>query len=266
VRTIPASTKALITNPYLLAVNQNDLGCQAYVARREGDAYILVKDAGARFGTSRYVALYNAGDEEHVFKVAARPLDLAGRIAAFDLVERADIGEFENELTVRVRPHAAKFYRFDAERRLDRERYEAETAWLSDYSEIGEGSAAPAGKKRRRAKPQEVAGASGGVAVVDLGEFASNDLVWRDVQVSTAGDFRLVFRCSSPELRGFSAQIDGGAPHELLVPATADGFTDVSVAVRLGKGVHAIRLSNAAAPMPNVDCLTIRPVAAGTSP
>ena len=32
------------------------------------------------------------------------------------------------------------------------------------------------------------------------------------------------------------------------------------------KGMHAIRLSNAAAPMPNVDCLTIRPVAAGISP
>ena len=261
VRKMPPATMKLVTNPYLLRMNQDPLGLQAYVAARDGEAYVLVKDAEVRFGTSRYVALYNAGDEEHVFKVAARPLDLAGRIAAFDLVERADIGEFENELTVRVRPHAAKFYRFDAERRIDRERYEAETAWLSDYSEIGEGSAAPAGKKRRRAKPQETAGASGGVAVVDLGGFDSNDLIWRDVHVSTAGDFRLVFRCSSPELRGFSAQIDGGAPHELLVPATADGFTDVSVAVRLEKGVHAIRLSNATAPMPNVDCLTIQPLA-----
>ena len=100
-------------------------------------------------------------------------------------------------------------------------------------------------------------GASGGVAVVDLGEFGSNDLIWRDVQVSTAGDFRLTFRCSSPEPRGFSMQIDGGAPHELSVPATADGFADVSVTVRLEKDVHAIRLSNAAAPMPNVDCLII---------
>ena len=32
------------------------------------------------------------------------------------------------------------------------------------------------------------------------------------------------------------------------------------VAARLGKGVHAIRLSNATAPMPNVDCLTIQPI------
>ena len=47
---------------------------------------------------------------------------------------------------------------------------------------------------------------------------------------------------------------------------TADGFTDVSVAVRLAKGSHTIRLSNATAPMPNVDCLTIRPVAAGKFP
>lgn len=82
--------KALITNPYLLAVNQNDLGCQAYVAQRDGEAYVLVKDALVRFGTSRYVALYNGMDDQREVTVRAETLDLSGRIAAFDLVELGD--------------------------------------------------------------------------------------------------------------------------------------------------------------------------------
>lgn len=43
---------------------------------------------------SRYVALYNAGDTEHVFTVKAADLELGGTVAAFDLVDRADIGKF----------------------------------------------------------------------------------------------------------------------------------------------------------------------------
>ena len=61
-------------------MNQDPLGLQAYVAARDGDAYVLVKDAETRFGRSRYVALYNAGEDEHVFAVTAKSLDLGQRI------------------------------------------------------------------------------------------------------------------------------------------------------------------------------------------
>ena len=258
VRNVPPATLKLVTNPYLLRMNQDPLGLQAYVAAREGDAYVLIKDADERFGLSRYIALYNAGESEHVFRVAARTLDLAGKIAVFDLVERADIGEFEEALTVRVRPHAAKFYRLDAARRLDRVTYEAETAWLSDYTEIGEGASAPQGLKRRRARPEERADAFGGVTVVALGGRASNDLVWRDVHVAEAQEVRLAFRCSASEPRTFSVAVDGRLRAELSVPATGGGFTDVSFATHLEKGIHAVRLSNDSAFMPDIDRMTVQ--------
>ena len=260
VRIIPPGTLKLVTNPYLVRMNQDPLGLQAYVAAREGDAYVLVKDAETRFGTSRYVALYNAGEAEHAFTVTARSLDLGGRIAAFDLVERADVGEFEGEVTVKVRPHAAKFYLFDAERRLDREVYEAETAYLTDYSELDGTSygSTESCRKQGRAYYDAVDGASGGMAVVNLGGRETNDLIWRDVNVSSSGERCLVFRCASQGERTFFVQIDGGEKMPLTIPATAGGFAEASLSVKLDAGCHSIRLSNDAAPMPDIDFMRIQ--------
>ena len=204
VRDIPKSTMELITNPYLLAVNQNDLGCQAYVASREGEAYILVKDADIRFGTSRYVALYNGSDAEHEFTVRAGELDLGGTVDAFDLVEMADVGRFETSVSVKVAPHASRFYRFDAERRLPRVVYEAECAYLSDYQELRDCA------KSGTAFPAQREGASGDVLVRYLGNRATNDLVWREVKIDAAGDYVLTFHYAAEDDRAFDLSIDGG--------------------------------------------------------
>ena len=256
VRIIPERTLKLVTNPFLLRMNQDPLGLQAYVAARDGEAYVLVKDAEKRFGLSRYVALYNASDKEHEFRVDAKSLDLGGKIAAFDLVERADIGVFRDEVFVKVRPHASRFFLFDAERRLDRRVYEAETAYLSDYTEIGnclkkscsEGGSAVAA---------QVDGASLGTAVTNLGARASNDLVWKDVFVSSAGRRKLAFRCVSPVKREFFVQIDGGEAQKLAVPASGSDFVEVAVDVELSRGVHSVRLFNPSAPMPVIDKMEV---------
>ena len=259
VRIIPPSTLKLVTNPFLLRMNQDPLGLQAHVAARRGEAYVLVKDAGVRFGTTRYVALYNAEDAEHSFTLTARSLDLAGKVAAFDLVERADVGEFEGEVSVRVPPHASRFYLLEAERRLDRELYEAETAYLTDYSEL-DGTAygsKESCRRQGRAYYEAVADASGGMAAVNLGGRETNDLVWKDVCVSKPGRRRLVFRCAAPEARAFFVQVDGGEGRPLSVAATPGGFAEASLSVELEAGVHAVRLSNASGPMPDVDFMRV---------
>lgn len=117
IRSIPAETVALITNPFLLAMNQNDLGAQPKTILRKGDTYILVKDADKTGGTARYLALYNGEDTEHEFDVRFFALDLAGKVAVFDLTERADVGEFTGNFKLTVPARGAKFFRLDAERR-----------------------------------------------------------------------------------------------------------------------------------------------------
>ena len=259
VRITPPSTMKLVTNPYLLRMNQDPLGLQAYVAAREGEAYILVKDADVLFGKSRYVALYNAEDTEHEFTVKAADLDLGGKVAAFDLMERADVGEFENEVCVKVRPHAARFFRLDAEKRVDRVIYEAETAYLSDYSEIDDSSygATNSCVVQGRAYYAPAQGASGGVAVVNLGARESNDLIWKSVNVSEAGKYRLTFRVSTPEPRKFYVQVDGGAKERIWISKATDGFSDTHLDVELKKGVHSVRLTNAYGKTPDIDFMRV---------
>lgn len=259
VRIMPRSTYELVTNPCLLRMNQDPLGLQAYVVAREGDAYQLAKDAGERFGTARYVALYNAGDTGHAFRVRARDFDLDGRIAMFDLVRQADAGAFEGETVVDVPPHAARFFRFDADRRLDRVIYEAETAYLTDYSELdADGLGSPEGcRAQGRAYYAPAHGASGGMAVVNLGGRDTNDLLWKDVNCSAPGPRRLVFWCASPEKRSMMLQIDGGAPVEVKVGDTGGKFAPFARDVDFTAGLHAVRLSNPWAKMPDIDRMTV---------
>jgi hypothetical protein len=251
VRTIPESTKALITNPYLLGMNQNDLGLQGYVASREGDAYVLVKDADAKFGTSRYVALYNGSDSEHEFAVRADALDLGGSIDAFDLVEMADVGRFEGVVSVKVAPHASKFYRFDAEKRVQRTVYEAECAYLADYQELWDatkaGTAHPA--------PHEVA--SGGMIVRFVGNRVSNDLTWPEVKVDTTGEYLFKIAYASPDARSFDIAVDGGDAQRIDVKGTGGKVSAVEVPMALSAGIHSVRLSNATAWMPDIDALLV---------
>ena len=251
VRTIPASTKALITNPYLLAMNQNDLGLQGTVVTREGEAYVLAKDADGKFGTARYVALYNGSDVEHEFTVRADALDLGGSIDAFDLVAMADVGRFEGHVSVRVAPHASKFYRFDAERRTQRKVYEAECAFLTDYQELWDAV------KAGTAFPAPLEGASGGMIVRYLGNRASNDLVWADVKVDAAGTYVFSIDYASPDDRMFELSVDGGSAQPVKVKGTGGKVATVEVAAPLSAGVHSVRLSNATAWMPDIDRMTL---------
>ena len=260
VRSLSPETLRLVTNPELIEMNQNDLGLPGVVVARDREAYVLVKDAGTLFGKTRYVALYNANDEEQTFRVRAKDLDLAGTLRLRDLAARADAGVFDGAFSFAVPAHGARFFRVAADRRLERTVYEAESAYLTDYSEL-DGSSyglVESHLKFGRAYPAACEGASGGVAVLNLGGRETNDLVWKDVAVFAGGARRLTFRCQSPEARSFDVQVDGGEKRTLSVPATNGAFVDVAFECRLAAGLHEVRLSNSAAKAPVVDRLTIR--------
>ena len=253
VRTIPASTLKLITNPFLVQMNQNDgLGVQGAVVSRDGDAYILAKDADVRFGTSRYVALYNAGDAEYAFTVKAADLELGGTVAAFDLVDRADVGTFTDTVTVKVPAHGARFFLMDAETRLERTVYEAETAYLSDYQELRDA------RQHGTAFPNEVKEASGGVAVCWLGNRETNDLVWKDVRIVKGGKRTLEILCASPEDREFYVQVDGKSMPRVTCKTTGGAFVPLAVKADLAPGVHTVRIYNPAGWTPDIDLMRVK--------
>ena len=254
VRRLPETTRELVTNPFLLSMNQNDLGLQGSVVQREDKAYVLAKDADARFGTARFVALYNAGETVKDFKVDFRTVELAGKVEVLDLAERVDRGVFEGAFTASVAPHAACFYRFDASERIDREVYEAEDAFLSAYQELE--SAEKAGTPYYR----QLGYASGGVAVANLGGSRANDLIWRGIRVSKAGRYRIDVRYLTEERTAFNEQIDYGQVIGVSAENTKCKPGSHAVEMELAEGLHTVRLFNGTGKMPDIDALLVTQV------
>ena len=111
--------------------------------------------------------------------------------------------------------------------------------------------------KAGTAFPDRREDASGGMIVRNLGNRATNDLVWREVKIDAEGECVLSIDCCSPDEREFFLTIDEGEPRRLVVKG-GERISTVEEAVRLSPGMHTVRLANASASMPDIDRLTIR--------
>ena len=251
--TLRPETLELLTNPELIALNQDVLGLQAYVAAHEGDTYVLVKDIEERFGTARAVAFYNRADEPCTVGIDLAELDLSGQTTVRDLFTRQDLAPVTGRLEAEVPAHGTRIFRLAAAERKERVRYEAETAWLSDFQELYNYQVLHTAMYT----PNEAC--SGRMCVVDLGYKPSNDLQWREVYSKEGGNYRLVLRCLSPEERTIYLTIGEGRGTEITVPASPL-WQDVEVAIRLAPGTQTLRLCNDRGPMPDIDYADVIPV------
>lgn len=246
---LPQSTLSLLRNKDLIALNQDTLGLQAYVASRQGDCYVLVKDVDTLHGLSRAVAFYNSSDSAQRISLRFEDVELGGEITARNLFDgRRET--YSDSMTVDVAPHATEIFRLYAERRLMRRRYEAETAYLGAYQELVNPRVANSAYYAAESL------CSGGMKVVNAGGSAGNDVVFRDVYVPEAMDATLVVRYHSDEAGGFTLSVNGEDEASVSI-APGSGFEDVSHTVRLKKGSNVIRFYNSAASMPEIDFIDI---------
>ena len=228
--TIKDETLQLLTDKQLISINQDRLGLQAYVAKRVGDCYVLVKDIRQLNGKERAVAFVNLSDEEQTMTLDLRDIDLMG-----------------DEMSVKLPPHATRVFLVKGKQRLQRRMYEAETAFLSSYQEI---------KNNRAfltAIYEEDSTCSGSVKASWLGGRADNDLRWRDIYVDKAGKYALRLRCITPKKRTLFVDVNGTTIDSLTF--TADG--EQTVYAQLKKGRNEVRLWNADNRMPDVDYMIV---------
>ncbi len=248
---IKGNALALMQNKELIAVDQDALGLQAYVVKRENGGYVLVKDVEELNGTKRVIAFYNPTDAELSMRINFSQVDLAGEVSVRDLFEKKDRGIFEESLSVTVPAHGTRIYKLVAEERLERTLYEAETAWLSCYQELKNHEV------YGTALPVEKSACSGGVAVGWLGGRAENDLQWRNVYSKDGGEYTLRFSFMSGEARKMLVSVNDGTPVEVTTNAgnwSAVGTVDVNVT--LAKGNNVVRLYNDGW-MADIDCMQL---------
>lgn len=134
---LPESSLELLTNKELIALNQDPLGLQAYVAQHENEGYVLVKDIEQKRGNVRAVALYNPSDTVCSFSVPFSALEFGGNVKVRDLAKRSDLGNFSDVFEQTLPAHSAMFLRMEGETRLEPTLYEAEWAYLPMFNDLG---------------------------------------------------------------------------------------------------------------------------------
>lgn len=244
---IKLETLRLLTNKQLIAINQDHLHQQAYVVKRQGDCYVLVKDLKRLHGKERAVAVVNLSDEEQTITVDYRLLDLGGKVRLKDLHDgAANLQSSTCNLQLTLPAHATRVF-IAKGRRLQRRLYEAETASLTDYQELNNNQAYMTGIYEQDSL------CSGGVKASWLGGRATNDLIWHDVYVEKDGRYDLRIAARTDEPRTLHVDVNGQTAG--LLTYTADG--QQTIVAELKKGWNTVRLHNDYERMPDVDYLSV---------
>ena len=144
--------------------------------------------------------------------------------------------------------HGTKIFRVKGQQRLERTRYEAETAWLSRYQELRNNVDVVS------AIYDQKEGAEGGYIVRFLGSRADNDLLWQHVNMKKAGVRTMTIGCFTGEEREMDVYVNGEFVKTLKVPARDwNDRQTVSVEVALRKGDNIIRINNPRGWCPDID-------------
>ncbi len=250
---IKSQTLTLLKNKELIALNQDPLYQQAYVAGLTNGCHILVKDIETQNGTKRAFALYNPNDNARAATIKFSQIDLAGTVQLRDVFQKKDLGDFENQYEVTIPAHGTRIYVAEGETRLERTRYEAETAYISDYQEIKNNQAEKTGI-------YEAADyCSAGYKAGWLGQSEQNDLQWRNVYSDNGGKYRLTIAFISGENRNITVSVNGKKVQTVNV--NSGGWSTVgrrNIDINLEKGYNIIRLSNATGWMPDIDYMELK--------
>lgn len=241
----------LLKNKDLIALNQDTLYQQAYLAAKVNDCYIMVKDIEKHYGNKRAFAIYNPNDAAKKVTLNFSVIDLADSVALHDCFTKKDIGKFYGTYEVTVPKHGTKIYVAEADTRLERTRYEAETGYSKAYSEI-EGNIC---------QYSAASFCSGGYKVGYIGGSNSNNyLEWSNVYSKEGGDYKLTIGYICGENRTINVYVNGKKAKGLS--CNSGGWEKVgkkTLDITLEKGENTIRLVNTSGWLPDMDYIDVTP-------
>ena len=242
---IPEETMKIITNPELIAINQDRLGLQAHVVQHVGETYVFAKDILEKWGNTRAVALYNPADTSMRFTLTPEEIEMTGTLTVRDLNLNADLGECSS-IEMTLPPHSAKILKVSGER-IEPTLYEAEWGYCPDFTAI----------KGTGVKYVPMEGTSGRAVAMNLGGSESNCLEWRDVHSVSGGEYELsltILYCE--EATGLRISVNGEEKEIVSCGLAKDGFYTLNTIAELNKGENCVRIWSET-PLPAVDKLNI---------
>ena len=242
---IPEETMKIITNPELIAINQDRLGLQAHVVQHVGETYVFAKDILEKWGNTRAVALYNPADTSMRFTLTPEEIEMTGALTVRDLNLNADLGECSS-IEMTLPPHSAKILKVSGER-IEPTLYEAEWGYCPDFTAI----------KGTGVKYVPMEGTSGRAVAMNLGGSESNCLEWRDVHSISGGEYELSLTIQyCEEATGLRISVNGEEKEIVSCGLAKDGFYTLNTLAELNKGENWVRIWSET-PLPAVDKLNI---------
>ncbi len=242
---IPEETMKIITNPELIAINQDRLGLQAHVVQHVGETYVFAKDILEKWGNTRAVALYNPADTSMRFTLTPEEIEMTGTLTVRDLNLNADLGECSS-IEMTLPPHSAKILKVSGER-IEPTLYEAEWGYCPDFTAI----------KGTGVKYVPMEGTSGRAVAMNLGGSESNCLEWRDVHSISGGEYELSLTIQyCEEATGLRISVNGEEKEIVSCGLAKDGFYTLNTLAELNKGENCVRIWSET-PLPAIDKLNI---------
>ena len=185
-------------------------------------------------------------------KLDYKTIDLGGPVQLYDCFLRTNYSWGNGPISFTIPAHGTKIFRAKGKKRLMRTRYEAETAYLSEYQELRNNV------QKETAIYSADEKATGGYVARFIGKRAENDLQWQHVNVKKAGRRTMTISCFSGEDREMDVYVNGEFVKTLKVPARDwNERQTISVDVNLKKGDNVIRLANGRDWMPDIDGMEI---------
>jgi hypothetical protein len=247
-RNLSTANLNLLKNTELIALNQDPLYQQAYLASKVNGCFVMVKDIEVVNSTKRAFAIYNPNDEAKTVTLNFKDIDLAGNVALRDVYLKSDAGSYTESFQVTVPKHGAKIYVADADTRLERTRYEAETGYSEAYTEID----------WNKCQYSEAANCSGGYKAGWLGNSEKNSLQWRNVYSKTGGKYQLTIAYICGENRNITVSVNGKkVKTQSYNSGSWNTVATKSLEITLEAGDNVIRLSNASGWMPDLDYIDL---------
>ncbi|MDO4993895.1 MAG: alpha-galactosidase [Bacteroidales bacterium] len=254
-RNIKTSALNLLRNTDLIAVNQDPLHQQAYLVGKSNDCYVLVRDVEELNSTHRVYCIYNPSEESKRVTVHFDDIDLGGNVTLRDLLQHRNLTAKTEKYTTSVPAHGIRIYRADAEQRLERRRYEAETGYIPSYQELRNNQTFVNGIYSYDTN------CSGGLKAGWLGRSAENRLEWEHVWSREGGEYVLTLGYLCGEDRQVTVSVNGSPVKTITVNSGGWGTVGtVTLNIDLQAGDNVVALSNPTAWMPDIDYMTLESV------
>ena len=248
IRNIKSTTLNLLKNKELIALNQDTLYQQAYLAAKVSDCYIMVKDLEKANDLKRAFAIYNPNDISKTVTMKFSSIDLADSVKLRDVFAKKDLGMFYETYEIKIPAHGTRIYVAEAQTRLERVRYEAETGYSNAYSEI----------EWNVCQYSESSFCSGGYKAGYVGQSEKNDLQWRNVYSKEGGDYKLTIGFICGESRNMTVSVNGKKVKTQSYYSGGWGkVATKTLDIHLESGNNVIRLSNASGWMPDMDYIDV---------